>query len=402
MEINLSVDYCGLRFPNPFVVSQLPPTGDIEIISQYLAAGWGGLVLQQTSLNGETDPQRESVLRKRTLYYRGVDYEEKRMVDLGWIESQAPVALEVTERVIGQLKERFDQSVLIASMVGSNRDEWLKVSRRLSQAGADIIECDFSVGPQETLIADDLKLMEKATRYVREGARNTPVIIKLPGLLGDCSAVVETLKDTGADGLTVFYQPKGIPGINLSNFVPFPNVGHKSSLCVMGGAATKSYTLGMLAEWGRVESRLPICVLGGAYNWRDAVEFILMGASLIQLHGTVLQRGIGLIDELKSGINDYLDEKMISSVDKLVGKSLAFMSEPDQLPRTVRVVASIDDKLCTRCGNCFRVCAGLGYNAISLNAQRKPAIDKKKCVGDGLCVAACPVVGCMSLRRVSK
>jgi len=170
----------------------------------------------------------------------------------------------------------------------------------------------------------------------------------------------------------------------------------------MGGAATKSYTLGMLAEWGRVESRLPICVLGGAYNWRDAVEFILMGASLIQLHGTVLQRGIGLIDELKSGINDYLDEKMISSVDKLVGKSLAFMSEPDQLPRTVRVVASIDDKLCTRCGNCFRVCAGLGYNAISLNAQRKPAIDKKKCVGDGLCVAACPVVGCMSLRRVSK
>ena len=51
MEINLSVDYCGLRFPNPFVVSQLPPTGDIEIISQYLAAGWGGLVLQQTSLN---------------------------------------------------------------------------------------------------------------------------------------------------------------------------------------------------------------------------------------------------------------------------------------------------------------------------------------------------------------
>ena len=402
MEINLSIDYCGLRLPNPFVVYQLPPTGDVEIISRYLTAGWGAVVLQPASLNGETGPRGGSKARERTLYYRGVDYEEKRMIDLGWIELQDPVAVVLIERLIGELKERSSDSVIIAGMVGSNRDEWLKVSRRLSQAGADMIECDFSRAHQGTVITDDLKLMEKATRYVREGARNTPVIIKLPGLLGGCSAVVETLKDAGADALTVFYEPKGIPGINLSNFVPFPNVGQKSSPCMMGGAATKSYALGMLSEWGRAKPGIPIFVLGGAYNWRDAVEFILMGASMIQFHGAVLQRGIGLIDELKNGVNDYLEEKMISSVDKLVGKSLPFISEPDQLPTSVRVVASIDDKSCTRCGNCFRVCSGLGYQAISLNAQRKPAVDKKKCVGDGLCVAACPIVGCMSLRRVAK
>ncbi|MEA2062613.1 MAG: 4Fe-4S dicluster-binding protein, partial [Gemmatimonadota bacterium] len=134
---------------------------------------------------------------------------------------------------------------------------------------------------------------------------------------------------------------------------------------------------------------------------RDTVESILMGASLVYFHGAVLQRGIGLIDELKSGVTDYLEEKMISSVDKLVGKSLPFICEPQDLPRTVRVVASIDDKLCTRCGNCFRVCSGLGYQAISFGDERKPSIDRKKCVGDGLCVAACPITGCMSLRRVS-
>jgi len=402
VDINLGIDYCGLRFPNPFVVSQLPPTGDLEIISQYLSAGWGAVVLRPASLNGETKPQGGGKAARRILAYRGVDCEEKRMIDLGWIDTKEPVALELTERMIGVLKERFGNSVIIASMVGSNRDEWLKIPRRLSQAGADLIESDFSHAIQGVVVAEDLKLMEKAARYVREGARNTPVIIKLPGLLRNRSATTAILKEAGADGLTVFYEPKGIPGINIANFIPFPNVGQKSSLCVMGGAATKSYTLGMLSGWGHAEPGLPTTVLGGAYNWRDAVEYILMGASLVQFHGAVLQRGVELIGELKNGINDYLEEKMISSVDKLVGKSLPFVLEPEQLSRSMNVVASIDDKLCTRCGNCCRVCSGLGYHAISVNAQRKPAIDKKKCVGDGLCVAACPVIGCMSLRRITK
>jgi dihydropyrimidine dehydrogenase (NAD+) subunit PreA len=92
---------------------------------------------------------------------------------------------------------------------------------------------------------------------------------------------------------------------------------------------------------------------------------------------------------------------MISSLDKLVGKSLPFFTTPDKLPRTGRVVASIDHDICTRCGICHQVCNSLGYNAIALNNQRKPTIDKKKCVGDGLCVVSCPIYNCMSLHRVS-
>ncbi|MFC1614765.1 4Fe-4S dicluster-binding protein [Gemmatimonadota bacterium] len=359
-------------------------------------------MLQPTSLNSDSGSESGSRQGERLLYYRGVDYEEKRMVDLGWIESREPVSLEVTEKLIGELKARFADRMVIASMVGSNRDEWLKVSRRLSQAGADMIECDFSYSEQDAVIAEDIKLLEKAARYLRDGARNTPVAIKLPGLLKQRAEIIETLKDAGIDSLTVYYEPKGVPGINLSNFIPFPNVGQKSALSIMGGSATKPYTLGMLSEWGRVDRSLPLSVLGGAYTWRDAVEFLLMGASLIQFHGAVLQRGVGLVDELKNGVNDYLEEKMISSVDKLVGKSLPFLTEPENIRSPVRVVAGIDDKLCTRCGICYRACSELGYQAIDLNAQRKPSVDKKKCVGDGLCVAACPIVGCMSLRRLSK
>ena len=329
------------------------------------------------------------------------------MIDLAWIEPKAPISIEEAESSIRTLKQRFPDRVVIAGMIGTNREEWLKASRRLSQAGADIIECDFSVSNGDsanagTIIANDLKLMEKAARYVREGARSTPVIFRLPGTLPEREMVVETLNEAGANALSLFYDPKGVPGINLTNFVPFPNVGTKSTLSVMGGAASKPYTLGILAQWGIANKGLGLSVLGGAYNWRDCVELILMGASILQFHGAVLQRGVKLVDELKSGLSDYLSEKMISSVEKLVGKSLPFFVTEDKLPRHTPVVAAISEKVCTRCGICYQICEGLGYNAINLSQQRKPMIDKKKCVGDGLCVAACLVFNCMSLRRVSK
>ena len=88
--------------------------------------------------------------------------------------------------------------------------------------------------------------------------------------------------------------------------MPFPNVGAKSTLSEMGGAGIKPYTLGVLAEWGKVNKGLDISVLGGAYDWRDCVEYILMGAKLIQFHGAVLQRGVRLVDDLYSGVGDYL------------------------------------------------------------------------------------------------
>ncbi len=407
MEVNLGLNFCGINFPNPFVVSKVPPIGDVEIIASQLEAGWGGVLLRNASLNITAGKQTITSLRKKVPLYRGVDYEEKRMIDLGWIEPKAPISLQEAENSIRTLKEKFPANVVIAGMVGTNREEWLKVSRRLSQAGADLIECDFSISNGDsagtkTVIAHDLKLMEKATRYVREGARSTPVILKLPGTLPEREIIVETLKEAGADALNLFYEPKGVPGINLTNFVPFPNVGGKSALSIMGGAGIKPYTLGILAEWGIANKGLGLSVLGGAYNWRDCVELILMGASILQFHGAVLQRGVRLVDELKSGISDYLSEKMISSVDKLVGKSLPYFITEENLPRNRPVVAAVDEKVCTRCGICYQICESLGYHAINFANQRKPMIDKKKCVGDGLCVAACPIFNCMSLRRVSK
>ena len=400
MEIRLDTSFCGVKLPNPFVVSQLPPTGDEDVLSRMLEVGWGGVLLKTTRLDSDDIKNK----KERVPLYRGVDYEEKRLVELGWIEPQNPVSLDKTEKLIGKLKDKNPNGVVIGSMVGSSREEWLKVSRRLSQAGADLIECDFSrgsadlTGGKEGIVADS-KQMEKATRYVREGARHTPVIIKLPGRLDNLKEAAAIVKENGADAITLYYEPKGVPGINLANYVPFPNVGTKSSLCLMGGASVKPFMLAVLAEWSQAKPGLPISSLGGAYSWRDAVELMLMGAGMVQFHGAVLERGIGLIEDLKSGVRDYLEEKMVSSIDKLVGKSVQYIVEPDKLPASTGAVASIEHDLCTRCGVCFRVCESLGYNAITMNSQRKPAIDKKKCVGDGLCVAACPVLNCMSLRK---
>ncbi len=403
MDLNLSVTFGGVKFPNPFVVYHVPPTSEVEQIARQLETGWGGVVLRRTTLNAVDEKPSLANLRKRAPIYRGVEREDKHLVDLGWYEPQSAVSLDSTEKAIQTLKSRVPGAVVISSMLGTNRDEWLKVSRRLNQAGADMIECDFSWSAADfPAVAQDVKLLEKAARYVREGAKTTPVVVKMPGMVTNHAEMVAVLKDAGIDGITIFYEPQGIPGINLNNFVPFPNVGNHSTFSRMGGAAVKPYTLAMLADWGRHRGDMPIAVLGGAYDWRDSVEFILMGASLVCYQGAVLQQGIGLIEHIKSGLSDYLEEKMISTLEKLRGKSLPFMADPAELDRNVPVVAAVDEKLCTRCGVCYRVCEGLGYHAINFSSQRKPSVDKKKCVGDGLCVAVCPVLHCMSLKRLAR
>jgi dihydropyrimidine dehydrogenase (NAD+) subunit PreA len=157
-------------------------------------------------------------------------------------------------------------------------------------------------------------------------------------------------------------------------------------------------TLRTIAEIAR-HVEIPILGTGGASTWSDAVEFMAVGAGVVQFCTVVMHRGFGVIDDLRSGMAHYLAEMDFPSPAQIVGRALPHIVSHDDLPRqTVR--SRIDESRCIGCEVCYLACRDGGHGAIDRTPGRVPRIDRERCVGCGLCEHVCPEA-CISMTIVA-
>ena len=135
---------------------------------------------------------------------------------------------------------------------------------------------------------------------------------------------------------------------------------------------------------------LPVSGLGGLTTWEDAVEFMAVGASTVQVGTAVMWNGYGIIEELVKGLSNYLDRKGFNHVKSVVGAALPKIVEFPEMPLTPRARASVDDT-CNGCLLCITACADGGFQAIRGIKGEIVAIDAIKCDGCGLCAMICPI-----------
>lgn len=396
MAVDLSINFCGVKYPNPFVLAAAPPTDSAEMVARAFEAGWGGAVLKTTSVESE----------EVSLVYpmmAGLDYEDKRLIALENIDLISEHHIDVVEKNVRWLKKEYPDRVVAASIMGKEKEHWQELVRRLEEAGVDLIECSFSCPhgmPEKGMgstIGQDPELTERTARWVKEAAKRVPVVIKLTPQIADITAAAKAVKRSGADGVTAINTLKSLVGIDLDTFVPYPNVNGLSTFGGLSGPAVKPVALRCVAEIAQAVD-IPIAATGGITTWQDAAEFLLVGARNLQLCTVVMRSGFRVIDDLIEGLSFYLEEKGMSSVEELVGKSLPYIVTHSKLSRAHKVRASIDRSLCTKCDVCYLACRDGGHQAIELDNQRYPVVDEDKCFGCAMCAAACPVVGCITMK----
>lgn len=386
---DLAVDFCGVRFVNPFLLSAAPPTDDLDMVRAAFEAGWGGAVLKTTSVETE---------RVDLVYpmMSAVHYAGRRVMGLGNIDLISEHHVDVVEQRAATLKREYPDRVVAVSIMGSKKEEWQELVKRLEDAGVDIIECSFSC-PQGSMgeepgamLAQSIDATERVAGWVKEAAHRCPVVIKITPQVADVAKVAEAVKRGGADAICAANTVPSLMGVNVETFVPYPDVQGKSTYSGLSGPALKPLTLRTLAEISK-RVGIPITATGGPVTWRDAVEMMLVGATTVQFCTAVMHYGFDIIDDLVDGLAFYLEDKGFRSPSDIVGKALGPIVGHGELSRAVKMISSVDEKRCVRCDLCYIACRDGGHQAIKLQPpDRLPVIDDERCPGCQLCVTVCP------------
>jgi dihydropyrimidine dehydrogenase (NAD+) subunit PreA len=385
---DLSVDFCGVHFENPFILAAAPPSDELEMVRNAFKMGWAGAVLKTTHV-------KEEIVDLVYPMMSSVELEGKRIAALGNIDLVSEYDIDEIEKRIKILKKEFPEKVVIGSMMGGVKEDWQQLASRLVKAGVDIIECSFSC-PQGSMgkkpgamLGQDPELSKVVAGWVKEAAGNVPVVIKITPQVADIVEVVEKIKEGGADAVCASNTIPSLMGIDLDTFVPYPSVGGKSTYSGLSGPAIKPISLKTISEIKRYVD-IEITGTGGVSTWRDAVEFFLVGASNVQICTAVMHKGFRVIDDFKSGLSNYMEMKNISKVTDIIGKALPNIVMHDGLPRNITVRAKIRDEDCINCGLCYISCRDGGHMAIDKLENRQYKVNNDNCKGCNLCVQVCP------------
>ncbi len=408
---DLSIDFCGIQSPNPFWVASGPPANTAYQADRAFEAGWGGTVWKTIG-----DPIINTSSR-----YSALNIGSQRMVGFNNIELISDRAPETNFREIAEVKKRWPAHTVIASLMTDTRENWHDYMKRSLDSGADGVELNFGCphGMCErgmgSAVGQNPDVIEAIVGWVMEVAE-IPVIVKLTPNITDVTYAARAAAKAGADAISLINTINSITQVNLDSFVPEPYVDGMSSHGGYCGPAVKPIALNMLQSCASdPDVSVPISGIGGIGQWRDAAEFLALGATSLQVCTAIMHYGFRIVEDMKEGLNDYLDSKGFASVAELTGKAVASLAKWETLNLNYHRVAEIDYDSCIGCNLCYVACEDGAHQCIDLvdpegrglgpgrvPEKAIPQVRAVDCVGCNLCALVCPVDDCITMTAVDR
>ena len=389
----------GIISPNPFWLASAPPANSGEQVQRAFDAGWGGAVWKTLGTPIQNVSSRFAAIRWQGASGAGFNN----------IELITDRPLDVNFREIYETKKRFPKHAIITSLMVETRDEWREFIQRAEEAGSDGIELNFGCphGMCErgmgSAVGQEPAVNERITSWAKEFA-NIPVLVKLTPNVADILPHGLAAQAGGGDGVSLINTIKSIIGVDIDNFVIQPSVDKLSTNGGYCGAAVRPIALHMVAALARdPRFQIPISGIGGITNWRDAVEFILLGSSSVQVCTEVMLRGYRIVGDMIEGLETYMATHGMDTLDDMVGRAIPSFSEWGSLDLNYETVAKIDANACIGCQLCMVACHDGAHQCIHPDPDgtiRVPVVDEDECVGCNLCQIVCPVEGCITMEEV--
>lgn len=354
MTPDLSITFCGVKSPNPFWLASAPPTNSGYQVRRAFEAGWGGAVWKTLT--------HEPIVNVSSRY-GAVDYDGRKVMGLNNIELITDRPLDVNLAEIRDVKRDFPNHALFVSlMVESRRETWHDIVRRTQDTGCDGFELNFGCphGMSErgmgAAVGQVPQYAEMITSWVKEASR-IPVIVKLTPNVTDVRAIARAAKNGGADAVSLINTINSIMGVDLTTFAPKPNVAGRGSHGGYCGPAVKPIALNMVSSIAADPGvGIPISGIGGIQAWQDAVEFMLLGATSVQVCTAVMHYGFRIVEHMISGMKNWMRSHGFRSTTDFIGKGVPNITDWGDLDLSYKVVAEISQAKCIHCGLCYIAC----------------------------------------------
>lgn len=317
---DFSIEFCGRTFLNPFLLSSSPVSNSAEMVARAFEAGWSGVAFK--TLNSDRIPIIHPSPRMNAY-----DYGDQKMVGLQNVEQISDRPLKDNLLDFLYLKKHYPKHIIISSIMGFSNEEWAYLAKASEDNGADMLELNFScphmcVEGSGHKVGQAFHLLEQFTTTVKD-AVSIPVIAKMTPNITDITEPALYAKNGGADAISAINTVSGISEVGLEDLVPKPNIFGVGAISGTSGPAVKPIGLHFIADMAKEERLgLPLSGMGGIETWIDALEYLLLGASTVQVTTGIIHYGYRIIEDLIEGLSDYLVQAGINRAQDLVGRSL--------------------------------------------------------------------------------
>ncbi len=385
--MDISTNYLGKHFENPFILASAPPTANAEMIKRAFEAGWAGAVIKTLI----QEPVKNLQNRFAT-YKMG-----KKIIGFENIELLSELTPEEWYKDIQKLKKDFPHKIVVGSIMGDakNKNQWVEMALGCQDAGVDFLELNFScphgypAKGKGAAIGQDPEYSAMITLWLKEDSRiKVPIIPKMTPAITNISSIGEAVANAGADGICAVNTFPVIMGFNLRTLKPKPDVGGYTTAGGMSGASLKPVALRCVNDL--VENPgLPVMACGGISSGFDAVEFMLLGAPVVQVCTEVMLKGYSIISKMKKEVSRFMEWHGYSSIKEFIGLGTGLTTQYSELDQDFKVTPSVDPVKCNGCQVCFVSCRDGGYQAIKMK-EHLAVIIEDRCSGCSLCFQVCP------------
>ena len=397
---SLESDFLGIKSPNPFWLASAPPTDKKVNVLRAFEAGWGGVVWKTLG----------SQVKNVSSRYSSVNFGSRKMMGFNNIELISDRPLDLNLKEIKECLKLFpDRAMIVSLMADNDKKNWHELIKKVEDTGAHGLELNFGCPHGMTergmgaAVGQDPEIACMVVEWVMEAA-TIPVITKLTPNVHSVVPTGRSVVKAGTNALSLINTIQSITGIDLDTLVPNPYVAGKSVFGGYCGPAVKPIALKMLTTIAQdeVTNKVPISGIGGVSTWKDAVEFMLLGASNVQVCTAAMNYGFRIVDDMIEGMNNWMDEKGFKTLDDFIGKSVEKITHWEDLDINYHHIAKINQDKCIHCGLCYIACEDASHQSINLE-YGKPyntyTVKDEECVGCNLCKLVCPVNDCITMEE---